>query len=116
MKRHIRGTNSANVTEKVIYRGAHFLIPQESVCHTGRPERRVMSQNKKILAYMQEYGGITSYEAYTMLRCTRLPARIHELRKEGHVITKKYNRMLNSDGRYTQYCEYRLDNTDEQQS
>ena len=68
-----------------------------------------MSQNKMILQYMQEYGGITTYEAFVMFGCTRLPARISELKKDGHVITKKIIRGLNRYGQHTKYCQYELE-------
>lgn len=45
-----------------------------------------MTQNQKILAYMKENRGITSYEAFAKLRITRLSGRIHELKQRGHKI------------------------------
>lgn len=44
-----------------------------------------MTQCERILAYMKENDGITSMDAYR-LGCTRLAARIADLKKDGHRI------------------------------
>lgn len=41
------------------------------------------SQNKRVLRYMKERGGITSLEAVREFGCTRLAARIADLKREG---------------------------------
>ena len=58
---------------------------------------------------MQEYGGITPAEAYTMLGCMRLAARIADLRKDGHVISKHMVESVNKFGEKVRYCEYKLE-------
>ncbi len=45
-----------------------------------------MTQNKKIVQYMRDNGGITSFEAFAKLHITRLSGRIHELRNNGYKI------------------------------
>lgn len=41
-----------------------------------------MNQCDQILDYMRRFGSISTMEAFTDLGCTRLPSRIHELRKQ----------------------------------
>lgn len=48
-----------------------------------------MSQKEEILKYMQSNGGITQLQATNSLGCTRLAARISDLRAEGHDIKKE---------------------------
>ena len=43
-------------------------------------------QEAQVLKYMLETGGITSWEAIREFGCTRLSARIYNLRKAGWVI------------------------------
>ena len=68
-----------------------------------------MSQKKRVLAYMQQDGGITSAEAFQLLGCTRLSARIFELRKDGHIITERRKRITNRFGESISYSEYKLE-------
>lgn len=44
------------------------------------------SQKDKILTYLKSGSGLTQLEAYTKFRCTRLSARIWDLRAEGYPI------------------------------
>ena len=63
-----------------------------------------MNQNQKILNHLKEHKKITSYEAFEKYRITRLSARIHDLREQGHNIT--------SDMIYSKeykYAVYRLE-------
>ncbi len=48
-----------------------------------------MSQKEEILKYMKSNGGITQLQATNSLGCTRLAARISDLRAEGHDIKKE---------------------------
>ena len=48
-----------------------------------------MSQKEEILKYMRNNGGITQLQATNSLGCTRLAARISDLRAEGHDIKKE---------------------------
>ena len=45
-----------------------------------------LSQNKMLLMYLKEYGGITQLEALKELGVMRLAARIADLRNDGHLI------------------------------
>ena len=58
---------------------------------------------------MQEYGGITQAEALQMLGCSRLAARIADLKREGHQIRTIRKSGLNRFGEKTSYCEYQLE-------
>lgn len=66
-----------------------------------------MSQNDIILNHLQKKGSITTFEAYNRYHITRLPARIHELRKS-HRITKTVHSTHRSNGVVGQYCRYYL--------
>ena len=44
------------------------------------------TQNRKVLAYLEEHGSITVMEAFIELHITRLSARVYDLRARGHVI------------------------------
>lgn len=44
------------------------------------------SQCARILAYLQSGKTLTTYQAFTQFRCTRLPSRINELRNAGYEI------------------------------
>lgn len=69
-----------------------------------------MSDSEKILAYLQEHGSITSWEAIQHFRCTRLSGRIYDLRKRGFDITATTEESVNSDGEKVRYSRYRLNN------
>lgn len=48
-----------------------------------------MTQKERILKFMKTNDGITSMDAFR-LGCTRLAARISDLRKQGHHIDTEY--------------------------
>ena len=57
---------------------------------------------------MKEHNGITSYEAFVHLNCTRLSARIKDLRDEGHQIASVRETKKNTDGESVSYTRYVL--------
>ena len=59
-----------------------------------------------ILDYIKEHGSITQLEAYTAIRCTRLPARVSDLRKAGHNILGKRMRHKAADGKVSSFTRY----------
>lgn len=67
-----------------------------------------MSQDEQVLAYIKGTGSITSMDAFTALGCTRLSARIYNLKKRGHKITKDYETGVNRDGLPVRYARYRI--------
>ena len=68
-----------------------------------------MTQNQMILQYMKDNGGITQGEATYKLGCTRLSARIMELRRAGHKIHAETVYTKNRYGKPTHYAKYRLE-------
>lgn len=65
-------------------------------------------QTRKIMEYIEEHGSITQAEAWEHLRCSRLAARIAELKAEGIPIVTILRHKVNEDGSYTRWAEYRL--------
>lgn len=66
------------------------------------------TQCERVLAYMQEFGGITQLDALKDLGVMRLASRISDLRKQGKVIKKSMRAVKN---RYNESCtiaEYTL--------
>ena len=65
-------------------------------------------QNAAVLARLESGRGITSMEAYTELGCTRLSARIKDLRDAGIAITTERETGINRDGRKISWARYRM--------
>lgn len=59
--------------------------------------KKPITQNDRVLAYIRSHGGITSLEAYDKLGCTRLSARIKDLKEMGVAIGKV---MVDRENRY----------------
>lgn len=68
-----------------------------------------MKQKDKILHYMQTHGSITQAEAYEFFGCTRLGARVYDLRHDGHSIVKVTETGTNRYGDKTAYARYSLE-------
>ena len=66
------------------------------------------TQCEKVLQYMKQNGSITSMEAFSKLRITRLSARIYDLRQAGKRITQERRYKKTDDGA-THYDVYRLE-------
>ena len=64
------------------------------------------SQNEMLLSYLDHYGSITPLEAAFDLRCMRLAARVHELRRSGHNIKTEWYKTTTG----TQVASYKLVN------
>lgn len=71
---------------------------------------RKPTQRDKILAYIQQFGSITSWQAYSDLGVTQLGARIYELKEQGYIFSKTRVNTTNRLGEKTHYDEYRLEN------
>ena len=67
-----------------------------------------MTQTQKILQHLRDHGSITSMEAYERFGCTRLSARIKDLRDEGHSIASDWETAKNRDGVTISFARYRL--------
>ena len=67
-----------------------------------------MNQKQRVLAYMEEFGSITSLEAFRDLGITRLSAVIFDLRDAGYPIDSKTESSTNRFGDKTSYSRYSL--------
>jgi len=62
-----------------------------------------MTQKERIVKYMDDFGSISTMEAFTQLGITRLASRIHELARNGLAIKKE---MVSSKNRYGEEVHY----------
>ncbi len=69
---------------------------------------RTRSQNEKILEWMRTKGAITQNDAKAAFGCTRLAARICDIKKKGYWIEDEYRRYTDDDGRPVMYKAYWL--------
>lgn len=67
-----------------------------------------MTQNIRVLNYLKQYGSITEGDAYRELGCSRLSARIHDLRYLGFDIKTIYETSTNRYGEKVRYARYTL--------
>ena len=67
---------------------------------------RKATQCQKILAFIDEFGGITPSDAMMEIGCMRLAARINDLEKAGH---RFIHEMVTREGQYgtVRYMRYR---------
>lgn len=67
-----------------------------------------MTQCKRVLRHMRDYGSITSAEAITEYGIYRLASRISDLKKQGVPIEKEMVRGKNRYGEPTSFARYSL--------
>ena len=67
------------------------------------------SQKERVLRYIEDFGSISSFEAYKDLGITQLGARIWELKKDGIEIRTRWKSSLNRYGEKVLYKEYYLE-------
>lgn len=67
-----------------------------------------MSDCAVILSILRTGRSITSYEAFVEIGCTRLAARIHDLRRRGHNIVKTMIEGTDRNGKPCKYASYKL--------
>lgn len=67
------------------------------------------TQCERILKYMHDFGSINPLEAMADLGVMRLGARIYDLKKNGHPITRKMVKKKNRYGEPVSFAEYRLE-------
>lgn len=67
-----------------------------------------INQRKRVIAYIKEFGSITTYEAFSELGCVCLPKRISELKKEGYLFDTKAEATVNRYGDIVSYNRYSL--------
>ena len=58
-------------------------------------------QADRIIAYMKEHGGITSYDAARDIGCMRLGARIFEIKERGIEVKSEF---INVENRFGEIC------------
>lgn len=66
------------------------------------------TQREMILNYIQEFGYITSWQAFSDLGITRLSARIWELKEEGYLFKKDRVKRLNRYNKAISFDRYML--------
>ena len=67
-----------------------------------------MGQKKMIIQYMNDFGSITPWQAFTDLGCTKLATRISELIRDGVEINKKTVVTKNRYGKRVYFTSYSL--------
>jgi hypothetical protein len=65
-------------------------------------------QTEKVLRFMQQHGSVTSLDAFELLGCHRLAARIFEIREAGYPVKKESKTGKNRFGETVCYTEYTL--------
>lgn len=65
-----------------------------------------ITQNERIVDYINAYGSITTLEAFVDLGITRLASRICDLAKQGYEFDKKFESSPNRFGEPTSYVRY----------
>lgn len=70
---------------------------------------RRVSQNDKIISYLEKHGSITPLEALKELSCFRLAARIADLEKIGYTFTRTPTKVINAEGQICRVTSYSLE-------
>lgn len=71
-------------------------------------KRKEITQEDRVLKFMQDTGSITSWQAIQQFGITRLSAKIFNLRQKGYPITNKVIVSKNRYGDIIHFVEYRL--------
>lgn len=66
------------------------------------------NQKEKIIDYINQFGAITSMEAFSELGITQLGARIFELERDGYSFIKEWKTRKNKLGEDVEYKKYSL--------
>jgi hypothetical protein len=69
------------------------------------------TQCDRVLQYMRDFGSINPLQALGDLGVMRLGARIYDLKKEGHAISRKMVTRKNRYGEAVSYAQYTLEYT-----
>ena len=67
------------------------------------------TQCQMVLQYMNDFGSITTMDAFMDLGCTRLPARISDLKDQGYKIADRVEVGKNRCGRKVNWKRYWID-------
>ena len=65
-----------------------------------------MTQRERVLEYMKDFGSISSMEAFKDLGVTRLSAVVFDLKKDGHPIQSKKEKVKNRYGETVYFSRY----------
>lgn len=65
-----------------------------------------VSQCDRVLDYIEQFGSITTFDAFKDLGILRLASRIHDLTKRGYVIIKSVETVRNRFGEKTNITRY----------
>lgn len=65
-----------------------------------------MTQKERIVKYMDDFGSISTMEAFTQLGITRLASRIHELTRNGLPIKRETVTSKNRYGEEVHFTRY----------
>ena len=74
-------------------------------------EKAKVSQEKLIADHLVKYGSISTWEAIQLYGCTRLPARISDLRSKGWPIKTDLAQSKNRYGHNSNFAVYRMEAT-----
>lgn len=66
------------------------------------------TQCDRIVRYIEDYGSITTLQAFTDLGCTRLASRIHDLKNRGYSFRIETVKSKNRYGEIVNYNRYSL--------
>lgn len=67
------------------------------------------TQKERVIDYINEFGSISSWQAYADLGITQLGARIDQLKHEGYRFITEWETSKNRYGEDTMYKRYRLE-------
>lgn len=67
-----------------------------------------LTQQEKIIKYIQDYGSISPFEAFADLGITKLATRISEMKRMGITFKQKYESTKNRYGEKVRYMRYFL--------
>ena len=67
-----------------------------------------MTQCERILKYINDFGSITTLQAFHDIGCTRLASRICDLKKEGYDFKKEFVTGKNRYGENISFVKYSL--------
>ena len=68
--------------------------------------KKTKTKTQKCAEYLERKGSITSWQAITMFRATRLSAYIHRLRKLGWIIVSEDKKTKDEDGQTIVFTKY----------
>lgn len=68
-----------------------------------------MTQCERVLQYMRDFGSINPLQALGDLGVMRLGARVYDLKRDGHNISRRMVTAKNRYGEAVSFAEYRLE-------